>query len=498
MRTHPSRRWLARVRTLALVVAMPGSLPAQVPAPAVASLGAPGTFDFNPTTPEVVLSTDGQLVAGVNGPPQQFFDGLFQFRNVTIGPGVTVRGVGSHPMIWVVDNFTLDGTLSVTGGWGGRFSTNGTTPPGGVGGPAAGRGGDTHPQIAFAGTAGNGPGNTPGTGGGGGFLLGQSLGPGSGGGGGAFGTIGDPFYKVLAGPGTSFVQQLGIGGFGGTGPSGAATRTLPGGGPGGWLFVDGEPDNDFFGFGFDVNAQRFVRGELPFLVGGSGGGAGGDASVIGPFATLGQDLRGGAGGGGGGCLVIVATNDITIGNTGGIQADGGNGAAGELALPSLAPSAGGGGGGSGGLVILAAHHLLVINVKGETYANNDFRFAVSADGGACQMTQPKYPNTASAIPATYGASYDVLPAGGFGGLGIIELVTRPGTNNADGTNTVLDDNIQLLQNGQPLTGATKQRFLAWRGWRNAQGIPVDDFGAPTNIGSNEGDLRPCPVLLPWL
>ena len=43
-----------------------------------------------------------------------------------------------------------------------------------------------------------------------------------------------------------------------------------------------------------------------------------------------------------------------------------------------------------------------------------------------------------------------------------------------------------------------QRFLAWRGFPNASGVWVDDFGNPTAIGDNEGDMRPSPILLPWL
>lgn len=77
----------------------------------------------------------------------------------------------------------------------------------------------------------------------------------------------------------------------------------------------------------------------------------------------------------------------------------------------------------------------------------------------------------------------------------MQLITPPGTN-ADGTNTVLDDNVVLIRNGLPLTGALKRQFLGWRSFRNAQGVLVDDAGVPTNIGANEGDIRPSPVLLP--
>jgi hypothetical protein len=79
-------------------------------------------------------------------------------------------------------------------------------------------------------------------------------------------------------------------------------------------------------------------------------------------------------------------------------------------------------------------------------------------------------------------------------MGIVQLAAPSGSNQ-DGTNTVLDDNIVLRANGVVLTGAQKRNYLAWRGYRNAQGTLVDDFGVPTNIGGNEGDIRPAPVLL---
>ena len=53
----------------------------------------------------------------------------------------------------------------------------------------------------------------------------------------------------------------------------------------------------------------------------------------------------------------------------------------------------------------------------------------------------------------------------------------------------------LVQGGQTPTGATKQRFLTWRGFEDTNGLRVDDFGVPTNIGHDEGDIRPVPVLM---
>ena len=109
-----------------------------------------------------------------------------------------------------------------------------------------------------------------------------------------------------------------------------------------------------------------------------------------------------------------------------------------------------------------------------------------------------------------GALWDNNPAGAMGGMGIVELFS-PAGQNADGTNTILDDNIKIIDaNGQVLTGTDKIRYLGWRGFPNTQGVWVDDSNNPTynNAPStpgypawatspdDEGDIRPAPVLLP--
>ena len=119
---------------------------------------------------------------------------------------------------------------------------------------------------------------------------------------------------------------------------------------------------------------------------------------------------------------------------------------------------------------------------------------MSTTGGfGMPIVLDKYPQ--NGVQPIAGSSYDSVPTGGFGGMGIVQLMTPPGTN-ADGTNTILDDNVLLFLNGVPLTGSNKQRYLAWRGFLNASGLAVDDFGAPTNVQGNEGDIRPTPHLLP--
>ncbi len=115
-------------------------------------------------------------------------------------------------------------------------------------------------------------------------------------------------------------------------------------------------------------------------------------------------------------------------------------------------------------------------------------------GGVSMFPFGKYPP-----PTT--RQGDDEPVGGFGGDGLVQLVSRPGAN-ADGTNTVLDDSIDVvLSSGVVATGATKTRYLAWRGFLDPSGVPVDDDNQPTYAASpqtafDEGDITPAPVLLP--
>ncbi|MFN6194982.1 MAG: hypothetical protein ACK5BN_14315, partial [Planctomycetota bacterium] len=100
-------------------------------------------------------------------------------------------------------------------------------------------------------------------------------------------------------------------------------------------------------------------------------------------------------------------------------------------------------------------------------------------------------------PPLAGETYDGEPLGGFGGMGIVQLMVPPGTaaTSTDNTNTILDDNIifRLPNTTTEITGAGKRQLLAWRGFPNNSGVFVDDAGNPTNIGNNEGDIRPAPI-----
>jgi len=186
-----------------------------------------------------------------------------------------------------------------------------------------------------------------------------------------------------------------------------------GGAPGPGPFQDDDPTNDFAGVHpVDQGGTfEFVRGELPRIHAGAGGGAGGDACPAGSFPTPGwtiaSDEKGGGGGGGAGGLNVRALGNIVFGEQGRIRCDGGRGGAGENTM-NFDHIGGTGGSGSGGHVIL------------ETASNIDF-----TDGGTNPPPPPGfYHITAEGGPTVTGnlqfgqvnTSY-----GGAGGPGIIQL-----------------------------------------------------------------------------
>ncbi len=514
--------------------------------------GKSTTLEYAPTSVEVVLRTDFTQVVPSNGLPFTVSGGVFNFRNVTIPQGVTVLGRGPNPMVWLCSGtFTVSGTLSVRGGNGARVDTLQSAnfaKAGGVAGPGGGNGGDGTPsatQRDLRGGTGRGPLQAAGKGGRGGYLACNagcytgtgynSSGGGSGGGGGTLATQGDPNYRgtspaninpnVPPTANTAFQQKRGYGAAGCSGDSGTRTAFLNGGEPGDLVFTDARNDNNYWGSGINMsgpgNLPIRITGELSIPVGGGGGGGGGDTSPTGACGLTSNDppsdYSGGGGGGGGGVLIVKALDTITITSTGRIIANGGHGGGGEQV--GACGEAGGGGGGAGGMVVLMSAKGIVIEAHGSTtvtpprflygvpagaiYQGNDYSFAVSADGGVCTTggfggvnISDKYP--ASGNPPLAGSTYDADPLGGFGGMGVVQLMVPPGQNLTDGTNTLLDDNITFVLPGSttPITGAGKRQLLAWRGFPNALGTFVDDSGQPTNIGDNEGDIRPSPILLP--
>ena len=88
--------------------------------------GSATILDYQPTSPLVILNTDFTQITPKNGPPINVAGGVFQFRDVTIPAGVTVKGEGSNPMVWLVTgDFMIDGLLTVEGDDGERVQTTG-------------------------------------------------------------------------------------------------------------------------------------------------------------------------------------------------------------------------------------------------------------------------------------------------------------------------------------------------------------------------------------
>lgn len=474
--------------------------------------GTSTILDYEPASREVVLNTDFTQIVPKGAPPINVQGGVFNFRNVTIPSGVTVIGTGTRPMVWLITgDFIVNGTLTVNGGLGARVDTlNAANFPtaGGVGACGGGAGGRGSPNVngpSERGEAGNGAGNAAGKGGQGGQLSCTSTcNRGSGGGGGAMAVQGDPNFPAKT-TGNKFPQQRGIGGFGCIGASGSTTRSLPGGNSGVAVFTDARRDNNYWGSAIDVNRQIRITGELLAPVGGQGGGGGGDRSnVCGANPGWINDNKGGGGGGGAGVLIIKALGSIKVGPSGKILANGGNGGGGEQAGGNN--QGGGGAGGAGGMIVLMAARTIEFTVQGETYANRNYDFAISADGGVGTQgsfggaqIDTKYP------PPTIPDAWDQNPTGAMGGMGIVQLMA-PAGNNADTTNTVLDDSIIVRRGTDILTGTEKQRYIAWRGFPNASGQFVDDNNQLINLKAaweggttgvdGEGDIRPSPILMP--
>ncbi|MCA8974654.1 MAG: hypothetical protein KDC98_08025, partial [Planctomycetes bacterium] len=427
----------------------------------------------------------------------------------------------------VGETFQVDGTLSVRGGDGERGTQIGSANApkvGGYGACGGGTGGDGSPSTTQRdprGATGNGPLERAGGGGTGGALSSfAGCNRGSGGGGGSLATQGDPYFPARTVPPgqitttptnavTILPQQIGDGGTGCSGAAGDATRSLPAGAAGPKVFVDSPEDNNFWGSAVDFNitGRRRITGELAVPLGGGGGGGGGDLSYNNSGTiddpNFNNDSTGGGGGGGGGVLIVKALGDIIISETGTITADGGSGGGGEV--NGACSKGGGGGAGAGGMVILMSATNIVINVHGGNYSQRDYDFSISADGGICRTGNGQAPRVLSKYPAngqaiasanfTWEKNYDLAPLGGFGGMGIVQLMAPPG-DNSDGTNTVLDDHIILYRNTSLLESTAKVQALAWRGFYNSQGREVDDSNVETNIGANEGDIRPSPILMP--
>jgi hypothetical protein len=348
---------------------------------------------------------------------------------------------------------------------------------------------------------------------------------GGGGGGGSFSTQGDPYYFLGFTSAASMPRTaLGRGGPMGSSPTGPQAEAGP------LAFLDTRRDNDFWGSQVDPWRQLRITGELLAPRGGAGGGGGGDTGPACVNASFINDQKGGGGGAGGGILVVKALGRVIVKAAGLINANGGFGGGGEQAGTNS--NAGGGGAGSGGMVVLMSGSGIHLVAHGRPYSegttsntNRAYDFIVQADGGTGlrgpfqgNPVSGKYPGKGGATAASI---WDANPIGGFGGLGLVQLMAPPGENlpaaqGGDGTRTKLDDNIYFYENdarladgllpgvnphaGAAMTSTTKALFLGWRGFRDETGVGRDDRGDEVRLAHNnqggEGDIRPSPVLLP--
>lgn len=266
----------------------------------------------------------------------------YNCRTLRIASNTRFTANGANAaVIRVQGSVTISATLSVDGSPG----NDGTVTPnlGGNGGPAAFRGGHFD-SLGFP-QAEPGQQNATGAGDGGASASGNA-GSFSGGGGGAGGNFGDTLLATNGAAGTSTIGLQGSGG----------VTSLS------------ETASDEAGF-------------ETVLIGGAGGGAGGEG--VEDVATL---YPGATGGGGGGALHIIAGGNITI--TGIVSANGGAGGDGT-------GLSGGGGGGAGGSIWLQS---------GGHIINNGTIRALGGAGG-----------TVSSVLAARGGD------GGDGGAGRIRL-----------------------------------------------------------------------------
>ncbi len=317
-------------------------------------------FFFDTIRTSIIGGRDGVPTSSVNA-----VNGVVDVRNFIIEAGAEVRVQGPNPMrIRATGDVVIRGRLDLSGFPAQSVATLNTgnqRETGAQGAAGGGKGGDANENTTGPtprGGKGQGPfrqGHLGGQGGEMGFSNIHSKNarrPGGGGGG--------RFSKDWIGTSTlaNFSLTAEAGTHGNPSSTGAESGQRPaaGGQPGQGPFLDANADNDFFGVRpivLNGELTGLVRGELPSLWAGYGGGGGGNAGKLFPnsYWTFRSDEKGGGGGGGGGGLHIQALGRIVFGRAGQILANGGYGATGENS-GYFDHIAGTGGGGSGGHVIL--------------------------------------------------------------------------------------------------------------------------------------------------
>jgi hypothetical protein len=433
---------------------------------------------------QITLDTTRQVFPLFDGstpdapPGTEVVGGVFSFTDVDIPAGVVIAPIGSNPLVLTATgSVRIAGQILLPGLPGTPENANDsavTSVPGGPGGSGGGRGGEGHPILFFPpdqvsylslvsppfGGRGLGPKYQ------GGALVFLPIG----GNGGQSGALDHPdsagLYstdqeiscdefrsdnsdgeKAAGGGGGSFLVKGKAGGLGDFGignvlatGSGSFTvrpyvdlndpnaELLPGGG-GDWPFYnDGDKDNDFIGAG----------GQVPRILGGQGGGAGGsklesyfcgqwckvdsdsanDGTCMGGEFNNGNgqpqygdsvgDARAGGAGGGGGGLLLQALGPIALTSTALLSAAGGNGAGGEALGCAYWGAASGGG--SGGAILVQSATSITIAAGGQ--------ISVAAGLG----------EKATKSNAYLQCQHDGGPgSGGNAGAGVIQLQVPAGT-----------------------------------------------------------------------
>lgn len=463
--------------------------------------GGPGTqFDLRiPPNSDVVFDTTSTLfIGGPNFEPQftqLAVNGRLDVRNLEIPASSTLRIQGPNPATILATGYVLiEGRLSADGGSAAPvFTLNTPTQPesggaGQAGGGAGGTGSFLTNQVTPRGGNGQGAFGTPNFGGEGGEAGWSSITSGNGvsrraagGGGGVFG------HDQMVAVGAEECEDQEIYGLdaengfpGHDSAESSQGQHIPYGGhegPGPFGILPGE-ENDFYGTkvqGVGGPSEVLITGELLKATGGSGGGAGGDATFVPAGASYppnelvnNHQDKGAGGGGGAGALTILALGDITVTGTGKISAIGGFGSGGENTA-GVNRVGGGSGGGSGGHIILQTAGRIDLSGTSSSLKAIDARGGQGGEG-----------------------------AGGAGGANDHETnsvnadAKHIGSNN--GTDNPFDFLTTVCRNA--LTGSLVVRAAGGDGGPGLVQLHVGDLGSdilyPTNEASLRGVVQPVP------
>ncbi|HZI64792.1 MAG TPA: hypothetical protein VFE44_08425 [Thermoanaerobaculia bacterium] len=444
---------------------------------AAGSGGPGGNFDWCvPAGQVVILDTTSSILTG--GPHcdstivQHVVGGVLEARNIWIGPGAVVRGIGPNPLVvFASGTVRIEGRIDVSGISSHGVTTLNTTnlpelgAAGQAGGGDGGVGNPNFTSASFKGGNGEGAFGVPNGGGGGGETGWNNIAAaqldgrrGAGGGGGSLGANQAQTFGSTAQFGEwdqSFIGLDAEQGFENRDANAQGAYTGPAGPMGGRVgprpFADADPSNDFYGYGIDAQTGAIVVGELAKPWAGAGGGGGGNASFVGnggtfppPFSPTGDEKGAGAGGGAG-QLEILALGDIVFGSNGLIMCRGGLGGGGENTL-FLNRVGGGSGGGSGGHVILQTAGVIdFTQSSGASTTAGELAGGILATGGQGGAGKGdkggaiSQPNGQTQTPPFFDACPEGYPltgtnacvahvdgAGGDGGPGIVQLHTLTG------------------------------------------------------------------------